>query len=139
MLSQEARTREKTLKTMLLPPPSPLMPQSLDGYKKPRPMRLSRADVTCMHPPPPLQLSRPEDILRLWLGCTNTPSPLSFLFSFLRQELPRFRRSRKTFRRTCPCPTRGGIRAHFLVPSIVVIMGFAFSRRDGFSKRGEVL
>ena len=46
-----SKMRDKMLKTTRLPP-SPLMPQSLDGYEKPRPMRQSRADVTCMHPPP---------------------------------------------------------------------------------------
>ena len=60
-LKSRSNTRDKSLKTMTrLPPPPPLTPQSLHGYKKPRPKRLacavgrrnsrSFADVTCMHP-----------------------------------------------------------------------------------------
>ena len=58
-LKSRGKTRDKTLKTMTRLPP-PLTPQSLHGYKKPRPKRLacavgrrnsrSFADVTCMHP-----------------------------------------------------------------------------------------
>ena len=63
-LKSRNKTRDKTLKTMTR---LPLTPQSLHGYKKPRPKRLacavgrrnsrSFADVTCIHPLLPTTLN----------------------------------------------------------------------------------
>ena len=98
--------------------------------------------LACIHSS--LQLRTcPGVSLRRSLSCTNAPGPFLFPISFLRQELTRFGRSRKTFWRQSWIPvvhdlltttsgsfktisaTQGGIRAHLSPP--IVVFGFRFS------------